>query len=138
MKKYLLLPLAIAFLALAGCTPNLVVQNAGVEWGPKTVHFTEKNIGNGNAGPHLTYVEINRVGAPNSAKPQSQYSVNVPAIAAGDSWSSPDIPLGSFSPPRGLDILSLTPGTANLVIRADAKNMVKESNESDNVLDINQ
>ena len=138
MKKYSILLSAIVFLVLTGCTrkPNLVVQNAAIDFAARTVTITVKNNGNGNAGAHLTYIEINQVGVADAAKPQSQYSANVSGIAAGSSWSSGPIPFSRFSSPRGLDLSSLT--TANLVVRADAKNMVAESNESDNIYDANQ
>lgn len=116
--------------------PNLVVQSATIDFATRTVSVTVKNDGNGNAGAHLTYIEINQVGAAEAAKPQSQYSASVSGVAAGGSWSSGPIPLGRFSSPRGFDLSSLT--TANLVVRADAKNMVEESNESDNIYDANQ
>jgi hypothetical protein len=136
MKKLSILLLAIGFLGLTGCAPNLVIQTAKIDFAAKTVSFTEINKGNKNAGPHLTYVEINQVGVDERAKPQTQYMENVPAIAAGGSWSSGFIPFDKFSQPRDLDLSTVT--TANLVVRADAKNMVKESNESDNVYNVIQ
>ena len=99
----------------------------------KTVNVKVKNIGDKDAGSHLTYIEINEVGAADTIKPQSQYSANVSGIPAGSSWSSGPIAFSSFSSPRGLDLSTLT--TVNLVVRADAKNMVKESNEGDNIYD---
>ena len=135
MKKYYFLLIAISFFALSGCMPNLIVQTAKIDFPGKSVNVTVKNDGNGDAGEHLTYIEINRVGAPEAAKPETQYSAKVSGIAAGSSWSSGPIPFSSFSS-RGLDLYSLT--AANLVVRADAKGMVKESNESDNLYDANQ
>jgi hypothetical protein len=135
MKKYSILLLAIGFSVLTGCKPNLRVQTAEIDFETKTVTITEENNGNKDAGAHLTYIEINRVGVANDAKPQSQYSANVPSITAGSSWSSGAIPFSKFSSPRGLDLSSLT--TANLVVRVDAKNMIRESNESDNIYDAN-
>lgn len=135
MKKYSVLPLAIIFLGLIGCSANLVVKDAAIDFSAKTVNVTVKNIGNKDAGSHLTYVEINDVGAAASAKPQSQFSANVSGISAGSSWNSGPVSFSSFSSPRGLDLSTLT--SANLVVRADAKNMVKESNEGDNIYDSN-
>jgi len=135
MKKYLIPLLAISFLGLAGCAPNLVVEEATIDFSTKTVTTTVKNIGNKNAGPHLTYIEINEVGAPEAVTPQSQFSVNVAGIEAGGSWSSGPISFSAFSSPRGLNLSTLT--TANLVVRADAKNTVKESNEDDNIYNAN-
>jgi hypothetical protein len=139
MKKYLLLLVAISFLVFTGCTPNLVPQEATIAFTEKTVAITIKNIGNKAAGEQLTYIEFNRVGVPDAAKPESQYSVTVPGIAAGGSWSSGPIPFRYFSFPRGLDLNTLNSlTTVNLVVRVDAKDMVKESNETDNLYDANQ
>lgn len=135
MKNYLVLLLAISFLGLTGCqgAPNLVVGDAAIDFPAKVVNVTVKNIGNEDAGQHLTYIEINGVGAADAVKPQSQFSANVSGIPAGSSWSSGSISFDRFSSPRGLDLSTLT--TANLVVRADAKNLVKESNEGDNIYD---
>ena len=134
MKNYSVLLLAIGFLGLTGCA-NLVVQDATIDFSIQTVKVKVKNIGKKNAGPHLTYIEINEVGAADAIKPQSQFSANVSGIPAGSSWSSGPIAFSSFSSPRGLDLSTLT--TANHVVRADEKNMVKESNEGDNIYDAN-
>ncbi len=133
MEKYSILLIITIFLALSGCRPNLVVQEATIDFSAQTVSTTIKNIGNGNAGQHFTYIEINEVGAVN--RPQSQFSVIVSGITPGSSWSSGPVPFSSFSSPRGLDLSTLT--AANLVVRADAKNDVKESNEDDNIYDVN-
>ena len=134
MRHYSVLLLAISFLGLTGCKPNLVVQKAEPDMEQDVVHVEVKNIGNGNAGPHLTYIEINAVGAADAMKPQSHYIAHVNGIAAGNSWSA-SIPFTEFSSPRGLDLSTLT--TLNLVVRADAKELVKESNEGDNIYDAN-
>ncbi|NQV15006.1 hypothetical protein HQ531_06060 [bacterium] len=133
MRKYPILLFAVCFIGLIGCAPNLVVQDATIDFSSQTINITVKNIGDKAAGEHLTYVEINEVGAIHSAKPQSQLTSHVSGIGAGSSWSTGEVPFSSFSSPRGLDLTTLT--TANLVVRADAKNMVKESNEGDNIYD---
>jgi hypothetical protein len=133
MKKNGFLLLAFLLMTLTACAPNLVLQTAEIDFTAKTVNITEKNVGRKTAGTHLTYIEINGIGVAAAAKPQSQRSLNVPAIVAGGTWSSGVIPFSTFSSPRGLDLLSLT--SANLVVRVDAKNFVKESNESDNLYD---
>ena len=137
MKNYSILLLAISFLVMIGCgsEPNLVVADATIDFSTKTVNVTVKNIGNMDAGEHLTYIEINEVGAADALKPQSQFSANVSGIAAGSSWSSGPVLFSSFSSPRELDLSTIT--TANLVVLADAKNMVNESNEDDNIYDAN-
>lgn len=135
MKKYFILLVAISFSGLLGCNPNLVIRDAKIDFSAKNVAVEVSNIGRKSAGAHLTYIEINGVGAADAAKPQSQYSASVSGIYVGDSWYSGLIPFSSFSSPRGLDLTTLT--TANLVVRADAKNMVKESNERDNIYDAN-
>ena len=135
MKKYFILLVAISFSGLLGCYSNLVVRNATIDFSAKTVEVEVANIGRRNAGSHLTYIEINEIGAAAAAKPQSQYSASVSGIDAGDSWYSGLISFSKFSSPRGLNLDTLT--TGNLVVRADAKNMVKESNEGDNLYDAN-
>jgi hypothetical protein len=135
MKRFAKFTTALTFVGLTGCAPNLVVREVAIDFTEKTVRVSVENVGNMNAGQHLTYIEINAVTAPASAKPQSQYSARVNGIAAGATWDSGAIPFSSFSSPRGLDLTALT--TANVVIRADAKNMVKESNENDNLSDAN-
>jgi hypothetical protein len=136
MKKYSILLLIIGFLVLTGCKPNLVVKSAMIDFAGKTVNITVSNKGNKVAEEQLTYIEINAVDAPDNVKPQSQYSVHVPAIFKGASWSSGAIHLQDFSSPRGLNLLTLE--HANLVVRVDAKNMVAESNENDNLYGANQ
>jgi len=137
MKNYLVLLLAISFLGLVGCTgePNLVVEEVVVDFteGAQTVEVTVKNKGNEDAGQHFTYIEINEVGAADAVKPQSQFSANVSGIPAGSLWSSGPIPFAIFSSPRGLVLSTLS--TANVVVRVDAKDLVKESNEGDNIYD---
>ena len=133
MSNCPVLLIAISFLGLTGCAANLVVQDATIDFSTQTVNAEVKNIGNKKAGPHLTYIEINEVGATDAIKPQSQFSANVSGIPAVSSWSSGPIAFSNFSSPRGLNLSTLT--TANLVVRADAKNMVKESNEGDNIYD---
>jgi|WetSurMetagenome_2_1015567.scaffolds.fasta_scaffold01205_14 hypothetical protein len=137
MKKCSILLSAFGSLIMTGCfhNPNLMVQDAKISFTEKTVSIIVKNNGKGNAGTHFTYIEINQVGVAGSEKPQSQYSANVTGILAGRTWSSGVIPFSAFSSPRGLDLSRLT--TGNLVVRVDAKNMVAESNERDNIYDVN-
>lgn len=135
MMNYIILLVTFISIGFISCQPNLVVRNASIDFTAKTVEVEVANIGKKDAGTHLTYIEINDISAPSSAKPQSQYSANVSGISAGASWNSGPISFSSFSSPRGLDLMTLT--TANLVVRADAKNMVKESNENDNIYDAN-
>ena len=102
MKRYSILLLAISFLGLTGCAANLVVEDATIDFSTKTVNITVKNIGNKNAGAHLTYIEINDVGAADAVKPQSQFSATVSGITAGGSWNSGPVfhlPVGWTFPP---------------------------------------
>jgi hypothetical protein len=139
MKKHLTLLIVIGLLAFAGCAPapmpNLVLQSAEIVPFAQAVTITEQNTGDATAAAHFTYVEINQVGVDDALTPQCQASVNVPEIAAGGTWSSDPIPFTDFSCPadRGpLDLTSIPPGGINLLVRVDAKDMVRESNESDN------
>lgn len=138
MKTFLILMISAVLLGLSGCNggmPNLVVDYAEVSFTSKEVKIGIANIGNATAKGHLTYIEINVVGVDPAATPQSQYTANVPEIKAGEKWKSGAISFDAFSSPRGLVLSDLT--TANLVIRADAKNRVKESDENDNLYDAN-
>ena len=139
LSKILLLLVAMSSFVLTGCMPNLVLQEAKIDFTANTVAITIKNVGKKAAGEQLTYIEFNRVGVPDAVKPESQYSVTVPGIAAGGLWSSGPVSFGNFSFPRGLDLNTLNSlTTVNLVVRVDAKDMVKESNETDNLYDANQ
>ena len=75
------------------------------------------------------------MGVADDAKPQSQYSADVSGIAAGDTWTI-TIELSKLWSSHGLDLSTLA--TGNLVVRADSKNQVEESNENDNIYDVNQ
>jgi len=134
MNKYFVIPVVISLLGILGCLPNLVVRpDPEVNFEMKTVKVSVSNIGRETAGTQLTYIEINAVDADDADKPQSQFSISVPPINAGATWESDEIHFSRFSSPRGLDLMTLT--EMNLVVRADAKKMVKESNEQDNVYD---
>jgi len=135
MKKLHNLSLLVACIGLTACTPkpNLIVSDTQVDFTTKTVQVVVKNVGKKAAANHLTYIEMNAVGATAQQKPQSQYSADVPGIAKGASWDSGVIPFSAFSQPRGLDLSTLSSG--NMVVNADAKNMVSESNENDNISD---
>jgi len=94
---------------------------------------TVKNIGDERAGEHLTYIEINSTNATDRDKSQSQFTLDVPALDPGESKVYGNISFDSFSSDRGLNISSLN--SANLVVHVDAKDMVAECNESDNLYD---
>ena len=133
MKNYLIPFLVFSLFWLTGCesAPNLVVGDVSVDIPARNVEVEVKNIGNEDAGTHLVYIEINEVGAADALKPQSQYSANISSIPADGSWNSGPILFSNFSSPRGLDLSTLT--SLNLVVRADAQNMVQESTEGDNI-----
>ena len=116
--------------------PNLIVSSAQIDFSTRSVMVSVKNIGDQSAGNNLTYIEINKVGATDEKKPQSQHSVNIPSLDKGASWESEPISFSAFTE-RGLDLSTLSQGTLNLVVNVDAKDMVKESNEADNISDIN-
>lgn len=112
--------------------PDLIVSKAVIDWVTQSVTVSVKNIGNQDSGSNLTYIEINEVGVGEDKKPQSQYSINIPSLAKGTSWDSAAIPFSAFSE-RGIDLSTLSNGSA--VVRADAKNMIEECNETNNVFD---
>jgi len=135
MKKCLILLMAIYLLGLTGCLPNLKPRTPAISFAQDNIRIKILNSGFERAESHLTYIEINEVGASDSAKPQSQYSVRVPVIHRWDSWTSEVIPFSSFSARPGINLQTLT--QANVVIRVDAKDMVEETKETDNVYDAN-
>jgi hypothetical protein len=135
MKKYLVILMAIYLLVLSGCLPNLKPRKPVIDFTQDFIRIKVCNGWFGHADPQLTYVEINEVGAAETAKPQSQYIAHVPDIAGWHSWSSENIPFDRFSTRPGIDLASLT--TANVVVRVDAKEMVKETKEDDNLYDAN-
>lgn len=137
MKNYCVLLMVISLVALAGCLPNLRVSyvNCSSCFSTDTIKVKITNTGLKAAGPQLTYIEINKVGAPNSEKPQTQYQVRVPQINPWGTWTSEAIPFSAFSNRGGINMAALTMG--NVVVHADAKDMVAESNENDNVYDKN-
>ncbi|MCP4573727.1 MAG: hypothetical protein GY838_15315 [bacterium] len=113
------------------CLPDLAVTAAEFDSVARTVSVTVKNIGSAGAGEFLVYFEINQVGAPASAKPESQHTESVVGLARGAEVSFDDIPLGSFSERPSIDLSTLMHGV--LVVSADAKDMVTECDESNNV-----
>lgn len=136
MKEYWLVPVLLGLANSVWAGPNLVIQDATIDFMAKTVSVTVMNIGNRKAAKHLTSIEINHVGIAGIRKPQAQFSAQISSIHAGDSWSSGAIPFHSFSVRPGMNLSSLE--TANLVVRADAKNWVAENNELDNLYDATQ
>ena len=112
------------------CMPDLTVTNAEFNPAGRTVSVAVKNIGSASAGEFLVYVEINQPNAPDSAKPESQYSHMVSGLARGVEISIPDIPLSSFDSRPSIDLSILMHG--DLEVIADAKDMVKECDESNN------
>ena len=113
--------------------PNLVAQNVSIDFAAKTVNVTVKNIGNQRANEHLTYIEINSTDATDRDKPQSQLILQVPALEAGESKVYENISFNTFGTSGGLNFSSLECG--NLVVHVDAKNVVTESIEVDNLYD---
>ena len=135
MKGRVALFIAVTALSVAGCRADLVVKDAQIDFDAKVARVIVANVGCADAGDHLTYIEINQVDSPDSAKPEAQHIAKVAGIAKGSDWESGDIPFSSFSTRSGIALDSLT--TANLVVRADAKDMVKESDEDNNLYDAN-
>ena len=106
---------------------------ATIDFSARTVQVLIGNIGTGYAGPQDTEIEINEVTAADDLKPQSHYAKRVPGIGPGLSWFSGPIPFDAFLSPRGLQLDRLA--RANLVVRVDGKDVVKESDERDNLYD---
>ena len=90
------------------------------------------NNGKGDAGEHLTLIEIHKVNAGANDTPISQYTAEVPQIGAGESFIIGPIKFADFSPSQGTKKIN-TLTAIKIVVIVDAKNVVKESNENDNV-----
>lgn len=113
--------------------PDLVAVSSGFDGSARTVSATVKNIGLAAAGPFMVYIEVNRVGAPASAKPEAQFSDRVAGLGVGQERTYPAIALSAFSARPTIDLNTIS--SLNLVVRVDAKVEVDECNEANNVLD---
>ena len=111
--------------------PDLIVSAIEHE-DPATgrVRVRVHNIGAGDAGAFMVYVEINDNAAPASAKPQSQWTTSVGGLVSGGSWESPWIALSSFSVRAPFALPPLTGKT--ILATADAKGEVVEPDETNN------
>jgi hypothetical protein len=106
------------------------VTQAEFDAASRTVSVTLKNIGNSAAGDFLVYFEINQLTAPDPAKPEAQYSKSVQGLGRGAEIAFGAIQLSDFSARPSIDLATLAHG--ELIISADAKNMVKECDETNN------
>jgi hypothetical protein len=128
-------------LACAGCAekgpqPNLLLaMDPEVDLSARTINITILNNGQAIAGPHEILVELNSVDAKDNVKPQAQFTLQVPELRTGGSWTSGPLSFSTFTS-RGLDLASLS--NVNVVVRVDAKDAVKESNEDDNLYNANR
>jgi len=121
--------------------PNLVPKGVtatpprtpmlGRDWKENIVKLQVVNIGKGKAGGQLTYIEIKKENAPANESPWLQYPVRVPPLGPGEAYDIGPIEFGEFSQGHGVEIQDLR--EFQLVVIVDAKNMVKESNEDDNI-----
>jgi len=118
--------LIIMFLLVA-CRPDLVVKNLDVTWNAanKKAEAEIANIGNKDAGSFMVY--FNGEEDPVSPRHRPQVSHNVPSLAKGDSITLD----ADFAPLAHPDNNNLG-NVYKILVLADAKNTVKESNEDNN------
>lgn len=127
---------ALLFALNSCCTPcpccgvDLVVSGMLYDPVARTVTVSVENQGSADAGAFLTYLEINQVSAPSSAKPESQSTHNQAGLAAGDSVTIGPIALSSFSARPTIDLNTIT--NFELVVTADPKSQVDECDEGNN------
>lgn len=119
--------LAALSLALAGCAADLVIVNPSVQWtgASRTASATIKNQGNKAAGSFEVYFTAEE--CPNSANRRPQQRLDVAGLAAGAQVSLS----ADFQPLAHADNANLSRVYA-VSVRADPKNAVRESNESNN------
>ena len=112
-----------------GCKPDLVVEEAGYDSSARTVTVKVTNVGNADAGEFMIYIHIFAVDASSSANPKAIYDQYVPSLETNETVSFLNVSLSDFDN-RGLNVDSPTP--FRLVVRADPKEDVDETDETNN------
>lgn len=126
--------IAFSCLLTAACMPDLTIdENApmpfGVDRSTSDAVAQVINQGSADAGEFLVYLEITHPDSPASARPGSQGSETIPNLPKGVSREV-RIPLNQFSIRNYDPALLDTP--MFLEVRIDAKDMIRESDETNN------
>jgi hypothetical protein len=129
--KYMVVLLAVSIsLGMVGCKPDLTVESLDITWDEteKSAMAEISNIGNADAGKFLVY--FNPEEDPVSSNHRPQVSVPVPSLAKGVTITIN----ADFEPLAHPDNDSLA-NVFKVVVIADPKNMVEESNEANNEME---
>lgn len=128
VKFFALVP--ILTFAVIGCAPDLVVRNLDVAWDAnnKTATAEIANIGNKNAGGFMVYFDVEEDPASQNHIPQVRH--NVPFLVKGNSI----ILEADFAPLAHPDNSNLG-NVYKILVLADSKGMIKESNENNNQME---
>ena len=122
----LLHPILLSVL-LTACAPDLIVRDVHWDDTNKIGDAVIENIGNQNAGEFLVYFDAKE--NPESQNHRPQISLLVPNLPVG----APITLTADFQPSAHLDNNNLG-NFHSITVRADPKNMIKESNENNNVM----
>lgn len=121
--------LVTLFLVIAGCTPDLTVENIIWDNNAKTATATVKNIGNADSGNFLVYFNGDENPVSQNYRPQVTHSV--PNLLKGRS-----ITLTADFAPLARPENNLLRNIYQITVIADPKSMVKESTETNNTKSI--
>jgi hypothetical protein len=125
-RLFLLIPLFVSM----GCEPDLTVKSLDVTWDGVSQKAAAliQNIGKGYAGQFMVY--FNAEENPVSMNDRPQVSLTVDSLAPGASIS-----LGADFHPLASMNNSYLGNVYKIVVVADPKDMVKESNENNNEME---
>lgn len=121
----------LAVLFFSACKPDLVVEGLAVTWTPseRNVSFKVHNIGQQDAGEFMVYVNLEE--DPVSPNHRPQHRENVIGLAKGATLEFNDLDLSYLAHPDN----NFLGNVYKIVVVADPKSMVAESNESNNEME---
>jgi subtilase family serine protease len=116
--------------SLTGCAPDLTVRVLNTAWNEttKSATATIENIGSRDAGIFMVYFDGEE--NPVSSNHRPQVRLNVPGLAKGVSVAL----TADFAPLAHPDNANLG-NVYKIKVMADPKNMVEESNETNNTME---
>lgn len=131
MKVLLVMLTFFLSVAIAGCTPDLVVKDSSVDWeldSPNKRAYAKAeiaNVGNKDAGNFMVY--FNGEEDPVSTNHRPQVRHNVPGLAKGSSIVL-EADFADLAHPDNQDLGNVK----KICIFVDPKNMVNEKDENNN------
>lgn len=120
-----------ALMFLVGCKPDLTVQSAAVTWNATTKKATARiaNIGQAHAGRFMLYFDGEEEPVSSNYRPQVSFTID--GLAKGQTLER----VADFAPLARPENDSLR-RIYMIRVAVDPKNMVIESNESNNVREV--